>query len=400
MITTPAQKFYSGLTKPSLNGFRISRNLILFLFLFSIFTQVGMAQTNNTIVPSPVMPISPNASSLAIFTDYPVSHYTGVPDISVPLYQADIDGFKLPITLSYHASGIQVNQESSWVGLGWALNVGGSISRSIKGGDDFLEYLDAYTLAGYYKDQDLDNPSDNQRYYLGTPGFGNNRLIYDTEPDIFYYSLPGASGKFVIDKSRGPVLMDKSPNVKIEIIHDTNISNSWNTNLCFQITTTDGTKYYYKQRETTRSYSYGLPLNQNSTDPNRILDGGLGPNTPFEYTSSWMLAKITTLNKREINFQYTLESYESPTQETCSKSNTLMVNGGGCASFPGNGAVAYQSSKTRHEALRLTSIQWDQGHIDFTASTREDMRGWLMNAPPKNWICFKCLTRTILWSSK
>ena len=31
------------------------------------------------------VPVSPNASSLAIFSDYPVSYYTGVPDISMRL---------------------------------------------------------------------------------------------------------------------------------------------------------------------------------------------------------------------------------------------------------------------------------------------------------------------------
>lgn len=53
------------------------------------------------------MLMSPNAASLAMYADYPVSHYTGIPQINIPLYEIEIDGFKLPISLSYHSNGIK-----------------------------------------------------------------------------------------------------------------------------------------------------------------------------------------------------------------------------------------------------------------------------------------------------
>lgn len=380
METLSVWSWDASFTKAMPLRLRFKLVICLAFFLWCFWPSLSLSQTNDTNIPSPVTPMSPNASSLAMFTDYPVSHYTGVPNITVPLFEIDVDGFKLPIKLAYHASGIQVSQEASWVGLGWSLNLGGSISRSIKGVDDFLEYADPWTVEGYYMDQEFDNVKNNHRYYQGT--WGQARLLYDTEPDIFHYSFPGGAGKFVIDKSRGVVLMDKNTNVKIELVSDPDIDGIWTKKLCFRLTTTDGAQYYYKQRENTKSYSLSQFLNRNSTDPDRVLDGGLGPNPPFEYTSTWQLEKITTVNKRVISFSYALEAYESPTQESVTKSTTTFSNNGGsCA--PPSASVSYQSSKTRHEALRLTSIIWDQGRIELSASAREDTRGWDANLPPK-----------------
>lgn len=45
-------------------------------------------------------------------------------------------------------------------------------------------------------------------------------MVIDSEPDIFYYSFAGYSGKFVLDKSRGAVLFNKSDGLKIEVKTD------------------------------------------------------------------------------------------------------------------------------------------------------------------------------------
>jgi hypothetical protein len=65
----------------------------------------------------------------------PVSEYTGIPNISVPLFEVEEDGVKFPLMLSYHAGGIKVNQDASWVGLGWDLYLG-SIVQIINDEDD------------------------------------------------------------------------------------------------------------------------------------------------------------------------------------------------------------------------------------------------------------------------
>lgn len=321
------------------------------------------------------MPMSPNASSLAIYADYPVSHYTGIPNISVPLYEIDVDGFKLPIKLNYHASGIKVSQEASWVGLGWSLDIGGAISRSVRGEDDFLEYYNPYLTKGYYEDGDISN-LDDPRFYdnVVDNNIVTRRKKIDTEPDIFYYSFPGSSGKFIIDKSQGAVLFDKTQNVKIELVQDISLGNNWRTNLCFKLTNVDGTEYYYKRREKTTVYSRPGGLNDNSTDPNRVLDSGIDiSSSPSEFTSSWLLDKITTPNKKSILFSYEQESSQSPTQESCEIYDYIGPSSTGLNCGPASREIVSKRMKVRYNSLRLAKVSWSGGHIDFTVSGRQDL---------------------------
>ena len=60
---------------------------------------------------------SPTAASLGKFGDMPVSLYTGVPDITVPLWTVQGTPLQLRITFQYHASGIRVEEIAGWVGL-------------------------------------------------------------------------------------------------------------------------------------------------------------------------------------------------------------------------------------------------------------------------------------------
>lgn len=73
-------------------------------------------------------PRSPEASAFSRYGDIPVDLSTGVPKIEIPLYSIHLGDVEIPITLSYHASGIKMNDLPSEVGLGWVLNIGGNIT--------------------------------------------------------------------------------------------------------------------------------------------------------------------------------------------------------------------------------------------------------------------------------
>src|SRR5438105_4637203 len=111
------------------------QRISLLLTLIVINTHVIHAQdTSGTI--SKIKISSPTAAALAKYGDIPVSYYTGTPQISVPIYTVKSKTLQLPVSLSYHASGMKVQECAGWVGSGFALNAGGMITRTVNGAPD------------------------------------------------------------------------------------------------------------------------------------------------------------------------------------------------------------------------------------------------------------------------
>src|SRR6202012_537761 len=103
------------------------------LLFLSVFAQIPVA---------PLTVQSPNAASIGLFGSYPVSYYTGVPIIDIPLYTLKEREISVPISLSYHASGFRPDQHPGWVGTGWSLNAGGVITRTVN------DIMDEYNYGG------------------------------------------------------------------------------------------------------------------------------------------------------------------------------------------------------------------------------------------------------------
>lgn len=358
-------------------------------FLFLSLLVVGHAYSQNYDPAYPhVSVMTPEAAALARYADIPVSHYTGVPNISIPLYTINVDGFELPITLNYHSSGIRVDQEATWVGLGWSLDVGGRISRTAKGIDDFLEYGQdpsyPYYTTGYYDAPDISNYMNFYEYEMydngtGIPALRINKVI-DTEPDIFYYSIPGYNGKFLIDKTRGAVLFDKSHNLKVEV---QKISNP--QVVVFKITDPDGNQYFFQTKEHSSYYSANSSLYMNMANSNTQYDDDTDDFTiwvptirnedgeleyeptscvPYRMPSSWCLTQIVTRTGRIIDFNYTSYTEYLPTQESTEVYNNNHTSN-----------QFFYKSKVVNEGWQLSCITWDYGMVTFNTSSREDIKG-------------------------
>ena len=374
------------------------KKLVITYIIIFVFT--NLSGQNQDIAYPHIIPMSPNAAELAKYADYPVTHYSGIPNINVPLYEIDMDGFKLPISLNYHASGIRVDQEATWVGLGWSLDVGSRISRSVRGADDFFRLPDfdrnyPKIINGYYEAPDISSALLNQyqlnAYAACPPVYAEfyNDLIYDPEPDIFYYNLPGMNGKFILDKSRGAVLFDKHHNLKIEVISAP--INTYPNPVSFKITDKEGNQYLYNKREITKNYTENTPLNMNIHNTNTLYDDNItnyiewyqirladcsydyeaNPQAPYPMVTSWCLDKVITKHGREINFTYESDIQYLPTQESCE--NYRINSPIGSTNYTNN--IYYYRSKVVNDGLRLSSIEGDFGRVEFSCSLRDDIKG-------------------------
>ncbi len=173
---------------------------ILLLFLITMITPSLNAQDGgDSYLHSNVIGPSPTVAALEKFTEIPVGHYTGTPTVNVPIWNVQGRSLSVPISLSYHGSGVKVDDLPGWVGSNWALNAGGVISRTMRGKPDELSgvgYLDLnhefpdptedpYVLETFI-DASLEDWVEN-----ATNG------VTDLEPDIFTFNFGGMSGKFV-----------------------------------------------------------------------------------------------------------------------------------------------------------------------------------------------------------
>jgi YD repeat-containing protein len=324
---------------------------------------------NNMVQPAP------NAAALGKYADYPVSYYTGVPDISVPLYTLKDGGISLPISLSYHASGIKVSELATWVGLGWVLNANGMIVRTVMGAPDEGTHespaMNATGPRGYYRDHGLSSlplvpypladgtssDAGNTFEKFEVPAIGNAQL--DCEPDIFTFNFNGHAGKFLFDENRQPQLLEDD-NLKIIPGYDQNNGGGF---LSFTIITSDGVKYIFGENnmyETTNPSSTQSGIDFNSVAP-----------------SSWVLTHVINPNTKDtVTFSYTPETYTY--RDLGSESNLYLTNASTSFSTT-NQAYALQYGcdlsnifrnylTTTVNGLRLTSIQSKNFTIKFLAN--------------------------------
>jgi hypothetical protein len=157
---------------------------------------------------------SPNAVSLGQYGDVPVSYYTGIPQICIPLFSIKTQsGFELPVSLSYYANGVKIDDLPSSVGMNWSLNAGGAITKTTRGMDDFG--LTSIVSEGYYWTQErapMSNTAMGPCIFAAKAADGD----IDIEPDLFYYNVTGAAGKFIF-KTDKSILQLPYKNMDIEV---------------------------------------------------------------------------------------------------------------------------------------------------------------------------------------
>jgi hypothetical protein len=329
-----------------------------FFFLILIGWLPCLAQDSANTIGN-VSIASPTAASLGKYGDIPVSYHTGIPQIGIPVYTVQSGSLKLPISLSYHASGLKVQESASWVGAGWSLNAGGVITRTVVGAADDrgnnTGYI--YVTNGYYTDFGFYS-------YMNAAGYSTpddvsfQRGVKDGEPDLYFFNFGGYSGKFYFNDDRTPVLV---PDQDIKIQPFFTLGPGFTG---FIVTTPDGQQYYFGQKGNDNP-------SVNPVEETVASTTQAGYSASSAATSAWYLNKIISADGMDsINLSYQAESYSYYTLSTFPVVNSNYVPNGAGSSQVGMNVV-----KNFVTGVRLSHISFPNGQITFTpsATAREDL---------------------------
>lgn len=308
------------------------RKIFTTLLFFIPFHLLLLGQTKVGL--ESLIPPAPNAAELGKYGTIPVGTLTGVPNISFPLYEISSGSLRLPITLSYHAGGIQLNQKSTDVGLGWSVMAGGTISRTVFSAADNTEY-------GYfnYTPPSFEALSNITNYYTMAKYNIVGNTGYDLEPDLFVYNMGERSGKFIYNQSKGFVTIPFDP-IKVQTIGS-------GLGITFQITDDNGTIYKFGQ--------YSQTVSDFSVHRSTI--------------SSWYLTHIISSNFIDtISFSYETKYIVDRMEQHISSAGRIY----GTTAFT-TGTQIFSSELTYNELL-VKEIRFKNGYVQFNRNTiRKDV---------------------------
>jgi YD repeat-containing protein len=289
-----------------------------------------------------IFPLSPNSSSLGLYGQVPINQFTGNATLSIPLLEIKSNDLFLPISLSYSSDGIKIDQYESNVGMGWALNSGGVVTRQV------LDYQD--TNNGRLQKPNASPDSTTMEDFLTNVA---SAPLVDTQPDVYSYNINGITGKFFFDDNKNPVEIEPS-GIRIEVstsFLETGIDPSGMPEI--MITDLKGIKYYFG----------GLNAVESSFHRG-IINGAEIPPTE-EVKTTWYLTKIEdTKNQHIITLSYDFKraTYISGTDQNLeyAYSNSFRIT---------NGLFTQQYKSTTGESI-LKEINSTSGKLVFTSSKR------------------------------
>jgi hypothetical protein len=321
----------------------------LYILLFILRNTGGFSQDAPN--DANAVQMSPTTASAARLGSSPISLFTGIPGISIPLYKyANPNGLSLDISADFFAGGIKDGEQPSTIGLGWCLNAGGVITRTVRGLPDD-KYETGWASGFIYADTiPVDFRSNGDTYY-------NDQL--DAQQDVFEYNVNGLSGTFYIGKNK-QVALEQTSKLKILFNADPNFG----TITSFTIITEDGIKYVFNQIEYTR---------QTITQGNSFYNSGL---TGTSYVSAWYLSyMIAPFNTDTVKFNYT----STPVTTSFSYPQVAFVKTG--SPVPITPVVSYSATGTNTSTInKISSIVFpDKRQVSFIYDS-----GYIMQAQFNN----------------
>jgi hypothetical protein len=294
---------------------------------------IGSPATGSSTKQTLSFPTSPDAYSFGKVDNLPVDYFKGQVNIDIPIYTIQVDNLSIPISLKYNTGGVKQNEIASSVGLGWSLGIPNRILKSIEGMDDMTSDL-------YFKDfVEADTYFSNSPHDLSTTAsdlFYNN--LANAKPDLYNYSLPSASGSFIINNNKGYTI----PHEDLKIT---------TTSLLMMVVDNEGNTFSLSPKNSVRTRRQG---NGEEVSSNLFL-----------------LDNLTTTRNNTVNFEYGKnQAYTEKTKyETKNLINTSVIawykyeDGQTLTADP----PAVENTENNWERL-ISKISFPDGEINFLYS--------------------------------
>jgi len=245
-----------------------------------------------------------------------VNQPTGTANVVIPITAISNGAVTAPVSLVYSATGVKLKDVEGLAGIGWQLQAGGMVTRTVRGlpdeitqdnqGNARLGWLHNSNSAAIssFSITNVNNTScTNESADVANlnASFGN---LSDTEPDLFSVSAPGLNCQFVFDGSQ---IIRTIPYMDVKIVPEFDSSTGLIKD--FIVTNDKGIKYTFNvalltQKKT--SLYNGDPFAVEPTEPNikYFRNHYFQYKYGIQYNSAWYLKTITDPNGNQINFEY------------------------------------------------------------------------------------------------
>lgn len=346
-----------------------------------------------------------------------VNMYTGAASYAINLYTYKDRDFTIPISITYNGDGFMPGRNSGCVGTGWSLNVGGVITREVRGlpdestshtyaaktkGDGSADNVFALASASGYGHGALKQMlrDYNRMTSVDVYGFGARKVSsgwmkpvdyaysgeigreyvlfqeeitlsspknFETESDLYHFSFMGINGSFILgDNGECIVLNSDSPAGELQITYNYDDESPLQTT--FTITAGNGYSYTFGHIDTcTSSGSWGA---ENETPESEAS------------VSCWKLTGIESHLGMKAEFVYQdAGSVETISNAVCLDNLTLTDAGGNRSeTWAGNGLHRRGTVTNRVDLSLLTMIRVQgRANIFFTYDGSHRLVSFLVN---------------------
>lgn len=338
----------------------------LFIFL-SIFPLLLNAQNNYLNTKTVVLP-SPNVAAIQRYGNWPMGSFTGTAPVSIPLFEVKSGELSLPVSLSYNSGGIRINDVGSDVGIGWTVNAGGVINRTMMGGQ-----VDDNSNDGFWARYPITFvPNDPYMEYEKVNLYSSGKL--DAQPDLFSYNVSGMSGKFVFDYQKNVFPIPYSSNLITPIIQANYINPYTGITVAdaivgFNLTDENGIQYQFLTPELSITTPYTYKNDDVSPQPADDFT-----HISESYIFNWHLTNIISASKKDtISFIYEIADTYYWTCGSSDIHSTKQLAG----NLPPK-LTPYKSRtdfKNQIQSQRIKFIKFNGGYLQFYGNTdRKDMQ--------------------------